>query len=207
MKTIIIKRKLIINKSPQIRAFVYMKNYRTKENLTLGVYNKRCGFKTTIDQSQWYIYAIGNSFIREDVRDDREAVVSMLKEAWGDTPCYTCAIAAMYTFGVQMPKAWSKKRVRERLFSPVALRPDEGNYTYALDNRLEGIAYEDDKLISYKMANKVYSLYPMTIVSIASYRGMFDGKINDDMHKHSLFVENEMFSQLELLDIGETKCS
>ena len=49
----------------------------------------------------------------------------------------------------------------------VDTRPDEGNYTYSLDNRLQGIAISDDKIISDKMAHKRYGNDPCTIITVA----------------------------------------
>jgi hypothetical protein len=165
MKVITIRTPLLVNKATSIRAYVYLKHKKSNVSMTLGEYTKkkRCDY---ISLNEWSVYAIGNSYLSEKTRQDREDVEMAIRREWGDHECYSCPVAVYYLFGVPMPRSWSNKRKQELLWTPVGSRPDEGNYTYAMDNRLEGIAFEDDKLIAHKQAEKLYSVRPFTLIGV-----------------------------------------
>lgn len=77
-------------------------------------------------------------------------------------------VEVSYTFLVAIPKGTSSVRRRQmlnRLILPDK-RPDEGNYTYFLDNALQGIVYDDDKRICAKHAYKFYGEEPKTVIRV-----------------------------------------
>ncbi len=163
---ITLRRSLLVNKALSVKANVYVRNKRTRAMFSLGEYTKKKCFGYCVNLADWDLFALGNSYLSEKTRKDREDIEGQILHEWGDRECYNCPVLVCYFFGVPMPSSESFKRKQELLFTHVGKRPDEGNYTYAMDNRLEGIAFVDDKLICAKMVSKVYTVTPVTIIGV-----------------------------------------
>jgi hypothetical protein len=167
MKLIKLGGDLLINKKAEIKAITYVVNKRTRKRFTFGEWRKT--FKATmLDLSLWDIQSIGYNYLSNEVRADREDVEAEIRYLWDGHECYKEPVIVYYIFGVQIPKSLPKKKREQLLWTPVENRPDLGNYVYAMDNRLEGIAFDDDKRIYLTVAFKMYAKKPFTVIAVGT---------------------------------------
>ena len=71
-------------------------------------------------------------------------------------------------FGMKIPKSWSKEKEKKAILGYInpATRPDTTNLIKAVEDGLNGVAYEDDKQIIDIRARKIYTPQPYTEIII-----------------------------------------
>lgn len=165
MKIIKLERLSLVEKNNEIKAYVYIKNRRTGKGVPLFEWIKTFHI-SQIDLSLWLPYAIGYNYVSETVRSAREGIEAELRYLWDGYDCSARPVFVYYCFGMPIPQSLSIKKSKALLGSWHNTTPDEGNLTYSLDNRLQGIAFDNDRRITKKMVTKVYSRDPFTIIGV-----------------------------------------
>ena len=91
----------------------------------------------------------------------------LVKESYGDNPCFEDFIAVKITFKFEVPKSYSKKKRSEALAGN--LRPtkaDIDNYIKSVLDGLNKVAFLDDRYIYSITAEKIFAEKSETIVEI-----------------------------------------
>lgn len=195
MKIIKVTGAPLVERNNEIKAYIYVTNRGTRKRYPLGEW--RSIYKAShIDLNTWILSAVGYNYISEDVRRERESVEAEIRYLWDGAECHSGAVFVYYLFGVELPKSFSKKN-KQALFEGkyFAKTPDEGNYTYSLDNRLKGIAYDDDKCIARKFVERVYVKEPFTYIAVAKA----DIDAHEFLHACHKATEGELEKQKELV--------
>lgn len=81
----------------------------------------------------------------------------LLKNEAGNISKLTGNLRASYTFHRQMPKSWSKKKRAAKMGTPEDSNRDLDNYIKAIQDALEGFAFENDnQVVQYLNVAKVW---------------------------------------------------
>lgn len=141
-------------------------------------------------------------YIEHGVKESMEVVSNAIRQMLADVVMIDGPASVFYMFGVKIPDSWpERKKALARLGRmPCSTKPDEGNYTYFLDNRIEGIAVANDSRICSKVVRKFYCTYPVTLLCVWEY-----GKINEHYvieRGHQFFEDLSTSEYAPMLGVG-----
>ena len=91
----------------------------------------------------------------------------LVKESYGDNPCFEGFIAVKILFKFEVPKSYSKKKRSEALEGIIRpTKADIDNYIKSVLDGLNGVAWRDDRYIYAITAEKIFAEESETIVEI-----------------------------------------
>jgi len=141
-------------------------------------------------------------YIENGFREQMEVISNAIRQMLADVVMIDGPASVFYMFGIKIPESWpEKKKALARLGTmPCCTKPDEGNYTYFLDNRIEGTAITNDSRICSKIVRKFYCTYPVTLLCVWRYGDIDERYILE--RGHAFFEEMSMSDSAPLLGVG-----
>ena len=90
----------------------------------------------------------------------------LIRDSWTHGIVEGKSIMVDIEFRIPIPQSYSKKKKAELEWTPHNKKPDLDNLVKAVLDALNGVAFEDDSLISYIIASKVYAEEPGVYIMI-----------------------------------------
>jgi len=107
-----------------------------------------------------------------------------IKEMGNRVP-FDVAVIIVVIFNFSPPKSWSRKKKEEVItnHSFHAVKPDVDNLLKAVKDALNGIVYEDDKLVCQAIVSKQYSQIPSVHILVEKAEEIDYNKILEELIK------------------------
>lgn len=95
----------------------------------------------------YVVHGKAHMYYTKSERDRRKRVQDAIRAQWSRPPLEG-PLFMHYSYGIPVPKSWSKKMRADALAGKIlpSVRPDLSNLFYWMENRVKGIAILDDNL-------------------------------------------------------------
>ena len=123
--------------------------HSAKDNIVRSYYKR-----DTLKTFDTYTDMLNQAFKRLDI-ETRHNIRGMVEK-----PPERLGIALYVVFYMPIPKSWSKKKKEEMNGRPHLFKPDNSNILKLIEDRANGILYDDDKRIYKHHLEKIYSYEP-----------------------------------------------